>query len=167
MNIKKIIILISCVVVNFYFGQSEYRDAFTLKLKVDSVRFYQQEIKKSPYFVKDDILQIYPGEHLFIEAEVKNGKIETMKVVKDNINPEKTIEIDFSQNTEERKNNGMLLQVKNPFNISLMYDAMMYIVGDTRWIKTSIIPVKPQLQSFEMWNDPIISLVLDNWRLEK
>ncbi len=32
------------------------REPFVLKLAVDSVNYYQQEIQKSPYFVKDNIL---------------------------------------------------------------------------------------------------------------
>ncbi|KMQ60259.1 hypothetical protein ACM46_18800 [Chryseobacterium angstadtii] len=169
MKIKDLIILLLCLSANICFAQNdrESREAFTLKLAVDSVRFYQQEVKKSKYFVKENTLQIYPGEHVFVEAEIKEGIIESMKVVRENKNPSKTIEIEFLQNTEEKENTGMTLEVSNPFNKMLHYDAMMYIVGRNEWIKTSIIPVRSKLKSFEMWNDVIITLVLDNWRLEK
>jgi hypothetical protein len=42
----------------------------------------------------------------------------------------------------------------------------MYIVGGDDWYETSIIPVFPGLTNYEMWTDVIISLVLNNWRLE-
>ena len=153
---------------NFCFSQNntEFREAFTLKLPVDTVTFYQQEVARSKYFVKDNILQIYPNEHLFIETEINNDKIITMKVVKENKNPSKTIEIEFSQNISGRKSEGTTLHVSNPFSKNLNYNAMMYIVGKDKWIRTSIIPIKPKLQNFEMWNDTIISLVLSDWRLE-
>lgn len=169
MIIKNLIILLLCLTANICSAQNdkESREAFTLKLAVDSVRFYQQEVQKSKYFIKENVLQIYPGEHIFVEAETKDGIIESMKVVKENKNPSKTIEIEFSQDAEGSENKGMTLQVSNPFNKTLHYDAMMYIVGKDRWINTSIIPVRPKLKGFEMWNDVIITLVLDNWRLEK
>lgn len=165
-NIKTIAFFFGFIIANFCYGQQEFRENFTLKLPVDSVRYYQQEVKKSPYFVKENTLQIYPGEHLFIEADVKEGKLGSMKVVKENVNPSKTIEIEFSQDVENRKHKGMMLQVSNPFDKNLLYDAMMYTVGKSQWVETSILPVKPKLIGFELWNDVIITLVLHDWRLQ-
>lgn len=165
---KKLILLLFLFVFKFFFAQNdnEYREAFTLKLAVDSTTFYQQEVARSKYLVKDDILQIYPGEHIFIETEVKDNKIQSMKVVKENINPAKTIELEFSQDVSGRQNKGMMLQVSNPFDKLLNYDAMMNVVGKKGWFKTSIIPIKPKLRNFELWSKTIITLVLDNWRFE-
>lgn len=50
----------------------------------------------SPYFVREKILQIYSGEKLFIEVEIEKKEIISMKVVKENINPEKTIEVELT-----------------------------------------------------------------------
>lgn len=168
MVLKNLVILWLCLAANVCFAQNdrEFREAFTLKLAVDSVRFYQQEVQKSKYLVKENTLQIYPGEHIFVETETQGDIITSMKVVKENKNPSKTIEIQFSQDTKGRQNAGMVLDVDNPFSKLLKYDAMMYIVGRKDWIKTSIIPVPPKLKSFELWNDVIITLVLENWRLE-
>lgn len=169
MKIKNLIILLLCLAANISFAQNdrESRETFTLKLAVDSLNFYQQEVQKSKYFIKEKALQIYPGEHIFIEAEIKDGIIESMKVVKENKNPSKTIEIELSQNAEGRKNTGMTLEVSNPFDKRLTYNALMYMLGKNEWTETSVIPVRPKLKSFEMWNDVIITLVLDDWKLEK
>lgn len=147
-------------------NDKEYRDTFTLKLPVDSAQFYQQEVPESRYFVKDGVLQIFPGEHLFIETETKGTRITAMKVVKENLNPEKTIEVTLSQTTENRKHEQMMLEVRNPFDKKLNYEAMMYVVGRKDWIKTRIISVRPRLMNFEMWNDIIITLVLSNWSIK-
>lgn len=168
LKIKVLSLLIISLFSNFCFGQNEkeYREEFTLKIPIDSVQFYQQEVPKSKYFVKEGVLQIFPGENLYVEAEINGNKITSMKVVKKNLNPAKTIEIKFFQTTEGRKHEQMMLEVKNPFNKELNYDAMMYIVGHDNWMKTSIIPIKPKLMNFEMWNDVIITLVLNNWRIK-
>ncbi|WP_298514607.1 hypothetical protein [uncultured Kordia sp.] len=142
------------------------RDAFVLTVAVDTVNYYQQDVPISPYFVKDKILQIYPTEKLFIETEVKADSIHSMKVVKENLNPEKTIVIEFIQNVKGKNHEGMMLKVDNPFEKALRYKALMYINGRTEWIPTSIIPVRPKLSSFEVWNDVILSLVLVEWKLE-
>lgn len=142
------------------------REAFKLKVAIDSVNFYQQDVAKSLYFVKDKVLQIYPSEKIFIETEVKSDSIYSMSVVKENLNPERTIIVEFKQNVEGRIHDGMMLSVKNPFDKTLKYEALMYINGGTEWIATSIIPVRPNLVNYELWNDVILSLVLVEWKIE-
>ena len=168
MKIKFLFLLLTSLFSTLTFAQNEkeYREEFTLKIPVDTVQFYQQEVPKSKYFVKEGVLQIFPGENIFIETETDGKNITSMKVVKENLIPTKTIEIKFYQITEGKKHEQMMLEVKNPFNKELDYDAMMYIVGHNNWIKTSIIPIKPKLMNFEMWNDVIITLVLNNWRIQ-
>jgi hypothetical protein len=162
-----LITIFGLILSNVCFAQNEVleRKPFTLELAVDTVNYYSEEIKASKYFVQEKILQIYPGEKLLIEVELKNGNIEKMKVVKENINPENTIEIDFFQNKTEKMNEGMMLKVKNPFDKTLSYKAMMFIVGHDKWIKTSIMPVRPKLLGYETWNETIITLVLEDWTL--
>lgn len=88
-----------------------------------------------------------------------------MKVVKENLNPKKTIEISFDQLGTERKHDGMMLKVTNPFSKELSYGALMFIVGNDHLLETSIVPIRPGLEGYEMWNDVIISLVLVDWAL--
>lgn len=166
--LKKTILLIVTIFSISVYAQNEKpeRDAFELSITIDTINFYKQDVLKSPYFVKEKILQIYPTEKIFIEAEIKADSIHTMKVVKENINTEKTIIIEFTQNAENRIHKNMLLSVTNPFNKTLSYEALMYINGVDKWIPTSIIPIKPNLSNFEFWNDIILSLVLIEWKIE-
>lgn len=158
-----------CISLIFVYAQDNdkvNRDAFTLKLPVNRKQYYEQEIKSTPYFVKENILQIYPGEKLFIEIEVEKETIVSMKVVKENLNPDRTIEIEFTQELKGKKNDGMLLRIENPFKKDLEYKAMMYIVGHDKWINTNVLPVKAKITGFEMWVDVIITLVLTEWKLK-
>ena len=150
--------------ISFSQNEKPNREPFTLKLEIDSINYYQQEIQKSPYFVKDNILQIFPSEKINIEVEVENDSIVSMKTVEKIEFPEKTITIDFKQEVKDRKSEMMMLTVKNPFDKIMTYDARMFIVGRDELLTTSIIPIRPKLTNFEMWNDVIITLVLDNWK---
>ena len=142
------------------------REAFKLNIAVNLKQDYGMEVTQTPYFVKSKILQIYPGEKVLIEAEIKADSIFSMKSVKENLHPEKTIEVEFLQDAKDRNNISMFLNVKNPFDKTLKHDALMYTVEGGQWEKTSIIPIRPKLQNFETWGYAIITLVLDNWRLE-
>jgi hypothetical protein len=142
------------------------REAFILKLAVDGEQYYNMEVNKTPYFVKEKILQIYPGDQLLIETEIKGDTIFSMKVVAENKFPKKTIILNFAQEIEGRAHLQMMLSVTNPFDKSLIYDAAMYRVGKDSWSKTSIIPIRPGLINFETWADIIITLILENWRFK-
>jgi len=164
---KKILIIIFIFLANFIQAQDKInRESFKLDLAVDSTQYYSMDVMQSPYFVKEKTLQIYCSEKLFVETEIKGDTIYSMKVVGKNKFPEKTIEISFTQNEEDRSNIITMLNIKNPFNKILKYDAMMFTPYSQKWKSTSIIPIQPKLQNFESWPHTIITLVLDNWRLE-
>lgn len=156
---------ISC---SFCYSQNDVaeREPFTLKLAVNDNQFYEMPIKKSNYFVKENVIQIYPSEKINVEVELKADTIYSMKVVKKILNPKRTIQIEFNQNLKDNKSEGMMLTVKNPFDKKLNYNAFMFIVGHDKWIQTSIIPILPNLVNYETWSDVIITLVLEKWRFE-
>lgn len=166
---KNTLFIIIIFIANFCYSQNEIkeREPFVLKLAVDDEQFYQMDIPKSKFFVKENIIQIYPTEKLNIEVEIKNDTIYSMKVVEKIVEPKRTIQIEFLQNVKDKKPEGMMLKVTNPFDRKLNYNAMMYIVGHNKWLSTSIIPILPNLVNYETWNDVIITLVLEKWRFEK
>lgn len=166
----RIIILTLLLSINFasIYSQNEKtnREGFSLKLPVDGEQYYEQQVEPTPYFVKEKVLQIYPGEKLFIEVEVNKKEITSMKVVKENLNPNKTIEIKLSQTVEDNKNKGTMLKITNPFKKDLEYKAMMFIVGHDQWVETNVFPIQAELTGYEMWSDVIITLVLSDWKLK-
>lgn len=168
MRIKTLLTITLSLILGLTYAQNEKtnREEFILKLPVDGEQFYEQKVENSPYFVKENVLQIYPGEKLFIEVELKKKEITSMKVVKENLNPENTIEIELTQNTKDRKSESMMLKVVNPFKKDLEYKAMMFIVGHNQWINTNVLPVKSKLTGYETWTDVIITIVLSDWELK-
>lgn len=166
---KRTIYLMLTLVTSFCYSQNETkeREPFVLKLAVDSEQFYQMNIDKSKYFVKENILQIYPTEKLNVEVEIKKDTIFSMKVVNKIVEPKRTVQIEFFQNIKDNMPEGMMLKVTNPFDRKLNYNALMFIVGNNKWLSTSIIPIQPNLVNYETWKDVIITLVLEKWRFEK
>jgi hypothetical protein len=43
---------------------------------------------------------------------------------------------------------------------------MMFIVGNSQWLTTSVYDVKSKLRGIELWNDVIITLALSDWKLK-
>jgi hypothetical protein len=148
------------------FGQTNdlpQRDAFKLNISVNDTSFYSADIKASEYILPKNTIQIYPGETIFVEVELTKGEIISMKTVKENIHPEKTLIISFSQQTNGKVHKGMMLKIENPIEKKLEYKASMFLMKYNKWTATSVIPVEPKLSSFETWPDLIVTLALTGW----
>ena len=167
---KKITIIVSFIFTTaLSFGQTNdllKRDAFTLNIAVDDTNFYKSEINTSAYVLPDNTVQLYPGEKIYVEVELVKKEIKSMKTVKENLNPEKTITISFSQQTDGKKHKGMMLKIENPFNKKLEYKASMFLMKYNKWASTTVLPIPPKLESFETWPDIIVTLALTGWELK-
>ncbi|NRA12912.1 MAG: hypothetical protein HRT57_13230 [Crocinitomicaceae bacterium] len=166
---KLIILALFCVFGSMTFAQNDLpnREAFSLVLPVDSINYYRQEIEATPYFVATNVLQIYPGESIFVEVETfTSGIIKSMKVVKENLKPQTTIELNFSQTVADKKSQSMMLKVVNPFGMELTYSAQMFVIDNDKLINTTTLPVMANLTSFETWPDVIVTLILSQWKLK-
>jgi hypothetical protein len=158
----KYTILIFLLTLNCF--AQEKRSELKVDLVFDAENNYSATIPESSYFVKEKVLQIYPGEELNIEAEIQNDNIVSMKVVKVIEHPERTINVRFFQDAKDRTKAQMILVVKNPFNKKLLYDATMYLPVHKEWSKTSIIPINPNLVGYETWPEVIATMALENWK---
>lgn len=132
-------------------------------MSIDEINYWEWKVPQTPYVFNENYIQFYPGESLFVEADVVDDSIVKLTVVKEIINQDKTIIIDFiqvSKKEDERVHDFMMLNVKNPFNKDMEYKANIYLMRYKRWINTSIIPIRAGLESYESWPDIISSIVL-------
>lgn len=168
---KKIGALIVCsLFVVLSYGQAEKannkRPAFELKLLVNDQQFYSSQMRESSYIINDSIVQIFPGEKLFVEADVVNDKLSNFQVVKEIRDKSKTLVIDFQQSAKGKVHEQMILTIDNPFAKQLNYAAAMNLMKDKKWVNTSVYPVMARLESIEMWPDIITSLALFGFKLK-
>lgn len=142
------------------------RVAYKVKLVIDKKTNYESDIKATPWFVQGNNLQLYPGEELFLEAEVDNGNIKSVKVVKENMHPSTTISISFTQVVEKKQHEMMMLKIANPFNKELSYKTKILPFKSNAWAPAITLPVRAGTSSFETWPEIITSIVLSEWSLK-
>jgi len=58
------------------------------------------------------------------------------------------------------------LNVSNPFDKDLLYNASIYTPTSPQWKTTKVLPIRAGLQNFESWPHAIITLVLDQWHFK-
>lgn len=142
------------------------RQPYRLKVVVDKSTTYEEDLPARPYLFPNKAIQIYPGETVFIEVEMEQDTVKSMKAVKQIIDSTKTITVSFAQNVKGRKHEMMMLTVYNPFQKQLSYDAKIYLLQYKKWVNTDVIPVSGGLSGIEMWPDLIVSMALGNWRFK-
>ncbi|MFI5159345.1 MAG: hypothetical protein ACHQF4_10800 [Sphingobacteriales bacterium] len=123
-------------------------------------------MNETSYVIKSEMVQIFPGETLYIETDIVKDSLINLKAVPTIINKEKTITISFSQDYENKVHKQMILKVNNPFSKSLIYHAHINLMKTKKWINSSVLPVKPNLESFEIWPDIITTVVLSDFYLQ-
>ena len=140
------------------------RTPYSLRIDVDNINFYEDQIGATPYVFPNNGMQIYPGETIYVEVEQDKGVIKSMKAVKKINNPKTTLTITFSQKSENNIHQMMMLKIQNPFPKNLTYEAKMFLLKQNKWFDTDVYPVMAGLSAFETWPDIIISLGLGSWK---
>jgi hypothetical protein len=166
--VKKGIILLACIIMtNLIHGQvsqnSNIRPPFDLKLFVNDSVFYEAPMKASRYIINDTIIQIFPGEKLYVESEIQNNKLVNFKVVPKITDKNRTMVIEFHQEKKGKNHDQMILTIENPYQKNLHYSAMINLMNEHRWRKTSVVQVLPGQKSIEMWSDIITSIALSGF----
>ncbi|HTB05360.1 MAG TPA: hypothetical protein VK806_00305 [Bacteroidia bacterium] len=145
------------------------RNQFVLKLYVeDTAHVLRTIIKQSPFIMPDNSLLLYPGEKVFMEIEQKDGVISSVKTVKENLNPDKTLEISFTQVIDSGKLKMSMLKItKNPFPYDLNYMVKIYLYAYTKWVRTTVMPIKKGTGTYETWPDLISKIDLSYFSFSK
>ncbi|MGH8104749.1 MAG: hypothetical protein ACREO2_00360, partial [Arenimonas sp.] len=94
-------------------------------------------------------------------AEVSGDTLINFKVVKEVVDPKKTIVVSFTQEDD----GGMMLSVSNPFERTLKFNMAIMPIDKEALYKTSSCPILAGGRVFEMWPEPIFQILLTNPKL--
>jgi hypothetical protein len=159
-------LLALCLTVSLYAQHSNLlpeRAAYKLSLPVKNGSVYEMDVPASPFVQQDNLIQIYPGETLYLEAEENDSHLKLTSVKKIE-NPEKTITVRCFQNKEHGEHQGMFLEIRNPFKKDLVYSARMLLMNK-KWVDTDVLPVSAGLLGIETWPDVVLSFALYDWKV--
>lgn len=169
MNLK--LIATTFLLYSAFFAYSQdsttlLRKPYKLTVAVDKETVYEEDIKATPYVLPNKIIQLYPGETIFVEIEQQNGVIKSVTAVEKNVHPDKTLTISFTQNVKKKVHEMIMLSIENPFSQDLIYKSKIFLLKQNRWVETDVFPVQAKLSAFETWPDLITSIALGNWEFK-
>lgn len=139
------------------------REETQLQLAMDEQQYFQSTFNRSPLTYRDVVI-IIDGETLYIEAEVSDDNLISLKAVPENTNPDRTITLNFQQPGKSERDPTTMLTIENPFDKPFRYHLSMDYVGGNGLVYTSSCAVKPRLPAIELWSFPIKALLLTRFR---
>ncbi len=145
-------------------AQATCRPATTVKIRLDGDRILELTFPKAPYYYKG-LLNILPGETLYLEADMVGGEMKSLHPVTSVKNKANTIIVKFEQLHDPKLDRHMLLTVTNPFSKPLRYQADILRAQQDHPEVTSVCPVGPGQQSFEHWPEPLARVLIKDVRL--
>ena len=140
-----------------YCASNPCRKNVDITLRTEKQDFHQTLELYWPVVQKDRI-SLLPGETVYVEADLVDGKAVNLKSVSSIEKPESTLTFTFEQEDDDI---GMVLSVKNPFSANLKYHLDMI---DFQGIPhhTSSCPAIATGGAYEMWPHPIPEIVVSD-----
>ena len=142
-------------------------ESFDISLiKRDGSRYHMTMDAPTP-IVQADTINVYAGQTLYVEADVKGDALTNLHLVKSVTHPERTLSFSFTQPAGVGDGKAMILVVHNPFDRPLRYHAAMMYLDDPKsdLYKTDTCPVMAKLQGSEGWPMPLFMLYLEDLEL--
>lgn len=169
--IKKILLLIvffQLTVMTFCQSVqiSNNRPDYKILLAVNNDVLYEATIKGSQYIIIDSVIQIFPGEKLFVEADIVRDNLTNFKMVPQITDSSKTLTIEFLQEVNGKEHKQMVLRVDNPFNQKLEYNAISSRITDKTPVMISDLTIPANAKSVQTWPDILTALILKSFKIE-
>ena len=114
-----------------------------------------------PPILQDGFFTVLPGQTVYIEAQLVDGKVRFLRAVDKNAAPEKTIVATLEQNEH-----GMMCTRKTrSTRRSSSTWKWRRLEGDGRRRKTSSCPLIPKGGSYELWSEALFQVLITSGRV--
>jgi hypothetical protein len=139
--------------------------AISISLLNEDGSTYKTKLPPPTPIIHGGTIHIYAGQTIYVEGDLSDDKLTNLRLVQIIKHPEKTIMMRLIQQTTAPApaNKGMIFSIHNPFDKNLKYHAVLMPLAEPggAGTKTTTCPVKAKKTAAEVWQYPIVQLVLN------
>lgn len=129
--------------------------ATAVRLRVDAEHVFEQPAGAAlPVLLPNGWVSVYPGETIYLEVQLQDGKLSLLRAVPKLEKPETTLVLKFEQQAEKTD---MMLTVTNPLLVDVRFSMGFMGLGSDKIHATSSCPVYAGKALFEGWPHPSFS----------
>lgn len=136
-----------------------------VRLKLPGGKSFEMTPTSPTPIVAGDLVTVYPGETVKIEAEIEAAHLVNLTAVREIRHPERTLVFHLKQESSIGDGTGMLLTIDSPFGGVIKYRLGMMLPTGDALVKTSVCPLHSRITVFEHWPHPIFQIVATDFRL--
>lgn len=136
------------------------RAPFTIELRMGKDSLFRQEMEGGPY-VHENVAFVFPKDAFGLKLTLQADSTYAIAYQSDTSKSDAVLA--FEQDTTPGGKYGMLLRTTNKTHRTLYFSAGMNLPGRNRMERTSVVPVRAKLSSYELWPHPIRQLALFEW----
>jgi hypothetical protein len=136
-----------------------------IRLQLPAGEVFEMTPTSPTPIVAGDLVTVYPGETIRIEAKVEADRLVGLTAVPEINHPERTLVFRLKQEPKIGDGTGMLLEVESPFAGVLKYRLGMMLPTGENLLKTSACPLHAGKTVVEHWPHPIFQIVATDFRL--
>jgi hypothetical protein len=136
-----------------------------IRLQLPAGEFFEMTPTSPTPIIAGDLVTVYPGETIRIEAKVEANRLVGLTAVPEVTHPERTLVFHLKQEPKIGDGIGMLLKVESPFAGVLKYRLGMMLPTGEDLLKTSACPLHAVKAVFEHWPHPVFQIVATDFRL--
>ncbi len=169
MNMFRFLFLILLCSASFdAFSQTykPYREAYLQAMYVDSSHYYGQELDSTPFIGKDNILQLYTGETLFLEAVINNKQLSSIRSIEHDSLHKPSFEVDLIQQAKGVMHSSVTLSITNNLKKDVWVMVSAFEIGKTDWTEDKPLYIPKGKTATVVWKEPIASALISEWKFK-
>jgi hypothetical protein len=143
-----------------------YRQAYLQAMYVDSSHYYGQELDSTPFIGSNNILQLYTGEQLFLEATISNKLLTTIRSVEPDSLHKPSFMVDVSQQAKGVMHESVTLSITNNLKKDVWVMVSAFELGKTDWTEDKPLLIPKGKTATMVWKQPMASVLISEWKLK-
>ena len=141
-----------------------FREPFTLKLRLDKDRYYEQKIPKTQFVIEDNVY-LFVGEKFGIVLEIDYKGVFAIHYQPDEGKADVFLEIREETAKDGSASTTLILHNKTKYTLNM--DTILIVPDRQGMTRTRIPPIQPGSTNHQTWPHAIIQLCLCNIQVVK
>jgi hypothetical protein len=143
-----------------------YRQPYLQAMYIDSSRYYGQELDSTAYIGANNILQLYTGEQLFLDAVISNKQLTAIRSIEPDSLRKPSFTVEVTQQANGVMHSSVTLTITNHLKKGVWVMVSAFEVGKTDWTEDKPLFIPKGSTATMVWREPMASVLISEWKLK-
>ncbi len=143
-----------------------YREAYMQAMYIDSSHYYGQDLDSTPYIGANNVLQLYTGEQLFLEATISNKQLVAIRSIEADSIHKPNFVVDLSQQASGVMHTSVTLSITNNLKKDVWVMVSAFEIGKTDWTEDKPLYIAKGKTATIVWKEPMASVFISEWQFK-